>query len=65
MGSWESGARAVLTVVGNRVKQATGNERAMEFLRQRVSIEIQHGNAASVMGTVGNPKEWNTLFLLS
>ena len=24
----------------------------MEFLRQRVSIEIQHGNAAAVMGTV-------------
>ena len=64
MGSWGSGARAFLPEVGNRVKQATGNERAMEFLRQRVSIEIQRGNAASVMGTVDNPKEWNNLFLL-
>ena len=65
MGSWGSGARAFLTEVGNRVKQVTGNERPMEFLRQRVSIEIQCGNPASVMGTVNNPKEWNNLFLLS
>ena len=51
--------------VENRIKQATRNERAMEFLRQRVSIEVQRGNAASVMATVDNRKEWNNLFLLS
>ena len=45
--------------------QVTGNQRAMEFLRQRVSIEIQRGNAAAVMGTVENSKDWNNLFLLS
>ena len=65
MGSWGAGAKAFLTDVGNRVKQATGNQRAMEFLRQRVSIEIQRGNAASVMGTVENTKDWSSLFLLS
>ncbi len=37
----------------------------MEFLRQRVGIEIQRGNAAAVMRTVDNPKEWDILFLLS
>ena len=65
MGSWGAGAKAFLTDVGNRVKQATGNLRALEFLRQRVSIEIQRGNAASVMGTVDNTKDWSVLFLLS
>ena len=65
MGSWGAGARAFLTDVGSRVKQATGNPRAMEFLRQRVSIEIQRGNAASVMGTVDNAKDWSALFLLT
>ena len=65
MGSWGAGAKAFLSDVGSRVKQATGNPRALEFLRQRVSIEIQRGNAASVMGTVDNTKDWSSLFLLS
>ena len=64
MGSWEAGAKAFLTDVGHRVKQATG-KRAMEFLRQRVSIGIQRGNAASVMGTVDNAKDISNRFLLS
>ena len=42
----------------------TGNVRSMEFLRQCVSIEIQRGNAAAVMGTVENPKEWDGLFFV-
>ena len=65
MGSWGACARSFLTDIGGRVMQVTGNQRAMEFLRQRVSIEIQRGNAAAVMGTVENSKDWNNLFLLS
>ena len=41
MGSWGTGAKAFRTEVGTRVKQATGNVRSMEFLRQRVSMEIR------------------------
>ena len=65
MGSWGAGAKAFLADIGNRIKQATGTSRAMEFQRQRVSIEIQRGNAAAVIGTVENSKEWTDLFLLS
>ena len=65
MESWGAGVRAFLTDVGSRVKEATGNPRAMESLRQQVSIEIQRGNAASVMGTVDNAKDWSALFLLT
>ena len=64
MESWGAGAKAFLAEVGIRLKQATGNVRSMEFLRQRVSIEIQRGNAAAVMGTVESSKEWDGLFLL-
>ena len=64
MGSWGESAKAFLTEVSSRVKQVTGNARAMEFLRQRVGIEIQRGNAAAVMGTVDSTKEWSNLFLL-
>ena len=65
MGSWGAGAMSFLMNVGNRIKRATGNPRAMEYLRQRVSIEIQRGNAAAVIGTVENSKEWTDLALLS
>ena len=65
MGSWGVGAKAFVAEVENRVKQATGNTRCMEFLRQRVSIEIQRGNAAAVIGTVDSTIEWYNLFLLS
>ena len=65
IGSWGARARSFLTDIESRVRQVTGNPRAMEFLRQRVSIEIQRGNAAAVMGTVENSKDWNNLFLSS
>ena len=50
--------------IGSRIKQATGNVWSLEFLRQYVSIEIQRGNAAAVMGTVERPRDWDGLFLL-
>ena len=62
MGSWGAGAKAFLTEVSSRVKQVTGNARAMEFLRQRIGIEIQRWNAEAVMGTVDSTKEWSNLF---
>ena len=65
MGSWGAGAKAFFAEVGTPVKHATGNVRSMGFLRQRVSIEIQRGNAAAVTRTVDSPKEWEDLFLLS
>ena len=57
MGSWGAGAKSFLMDIGNRVKRATGNSRAMEYLRQRMSIGIPRGKAAAVIGTVENPKE--------
>ncbi|XP_055330817.1 uncharacterized protein LOC129583125 [Paramacrobiotus metropolitanus] len=44
-------ASRLVTEVGKMIQQETGEVRAMEFLRQRISIDIQRGNAASVMGT--------------
>ena len=47
LGSWEPAARTLLSDIGRRIEQATGRERASELLRQRISMEIQRGNAAS------------------
>jgi hypothetical protein len=38
--------------LGRRIAHVTGERRATEFLLQRLSIAIQRGNAASVLGTV-------------
>ena len=35
-----------------RVRAQTGDERAGQYLLQRISLEVQRGNAASVLGSV-------------
>ncbi|XP_055347966.1 uncharacterized protein LOC129595079 [Paramacrobiotus metropolitanus] len=44
-------ASRMVTELGQMIREETGEIRAIEYLRQRFSIEIQRGNAASVMGT--------------
>ena len=63
LGSWRPAARSFLSDIGRRVQQAIGWERSSEFLRY-ISMEIQRGNAASVMGTAETSKDWNRYFLL-
>ena len=36
--------------VGKRISSVTGDPRAASFLRQRLSIAVQRGNAAAVLG---------------
>lgn len=38
--------------LGRRIATVTGERRAAEFLLQRISVAVQRGNAASVLGTV-------------
>src|SRR5208282_388095 len=38
--------------LGRRITTVTGERRATEFLLQRLSVAVQRGNAASVLGTV-------------
>ena len=62
LGSWRPAARSFLSDIGRRVQQVTSQERSSEFLRQRISMEIQRGNAASVMGTPKISKDWDRYF---
>ena len=50
-GTSGSAAANVLRDIGKRIAERTGEKRASEFLRQKISIDIQRGNAASVLGT--------------
>ena len=62
LSSWGPAARTFLSNIGRRIEQAMGRERSSEFLRQRISMEIQRGNAASVMGTAETSKDWDKYF---
>ena len=39
--------------LGHRVRQCTGEVKAKAYLLQRLSVAVQRGNAASVLGSVG------------
>ena len=63
-GSWGNGAKDLVKEIASRIVEQTGESRAKQFLRQRISIEIQRGNAASVLGTVDKPKSIDELFFM-
>jgi hypothetical protein len=52
LGPWGPGARSLFKELGKRLREATGDPRAGSFLAQRISLAIQRGNAASMLGTL-------------
>jgi len=51
MGSWGEQAFQFIQALGVRIATATGDQRSAGFLRQRIAVAIQRGNAAAVLGT--------------
>ena len=69
LGAWGESAKSLVHKIGMRIREATGDNRATTFLIQRLSIDIQRGNAISVMATIPSYKDWrviggNSLFTL-
>ena len=52
LGAWGPEAKSIISKIGKRIALKTGEPRSTEFLCQRIAIEIQRGNAISVMGTM-------------
>ncbi|CAH2217619.1 jg135 [Pararge aegeria aegeria] len=52
LGLWGPEARALFKELSKRVIESTGDPRAGSYLGQRLSLAIQRGNAASILGTV-------------
>ena len=50
-----------LKELGIRIASLTGEERSHFYLIQRVSVAIQRGNGASIMGTTGHLKSLDEL----
>ena len=57
-GAWGSSARSVVRRIGSRVVEQTGDCRATQFLMQKISIDVQRGNAAAVMATMVSSQDW-------
>ena len=51
--------------LGRRLCKATGEPRSREFLLQRISVAVQRGIAAAVLGTMGRRLDgWELLFIV-
>ena len=57
LGSWGESASELCRDLGARLARVTGEARSLMFLKQRISVAIQRGNAISVVNTyrVGAP----------
>ena len=58
LGTWASGARSLVRRIGSRVMEQTGDNRATQFLIQKISLDVQRGNAVSVMATIPSSQDW-------
>ena len=54
--------RVFLRELGQRLGQVTGEARSYNYLLQRLSVDIQRGNAASVLGSVGHAADLEDFF---
>ncbi len=50
--------------IGAKVAEKTGKPRSTEFLLQRLSIEIQRGNAAAILATIPCTQRLDEIFWL-
>jgi hypothetical protein len=66
LGSFGQEAKLIVNQIGDKLIEATGEKRAKEFLKQTLSLTIQAGNAASIMGCFPHTKNLNNfLFILN
>ena len=51
LGAWGSLGAAFVNELGRRITAVSGDSRATAFLKQRLALAVQRGNAAAVLGT--------------
>ncbi|KAJ4435519.1 hypothetical protein ANN_18135 [Periplaneta americana] len=63
-GPWSHDAKVLISQIGQILISITGDRRCTTYLRQRLIIAIQRGNAMSVLGTLPESTPLDELFLL-
>ena len=63
-GSWGPGGLKFIGQIGDRIATRTGEKRSRYYLLQRISMAIQKGNVASIVGTVPDHRKLDEIFYL-
>jgi hypothetical protein len=64
LGPWCKEAIDFINVIGNRLIAESGGSKSKKFLFERISLAIQHGNAASIRGTFPDSAILSEIFVL-
>ena len=59
LGPWGPAGLSFVNELGRRITSVTGDVREASFLKQRLSLAVQRGNAASVLGTIAASSDIN------
>ena len=62
VGTWGKEADCIIAAIGKKIANCSGETRSLDFLRQRISVELQRGNAASVLGTLKDYSCFENIF---
>ena len=61
-GSWGPESLKFIKEVGRKIQEITGEKYSTSFLIQSLSMTVQQGNAASIMGTVGETAKLEEIY---
>jgi hypothetical protein len=64
LGAWGEEAKSFAAQLGRRLNARTQEPRATAFLIQRISLAIQRGNAASILGSLPSRRGFGELLLI-
>lgn len=64
IGVWGEDGIKLIQHIGQRITTITGEIRATSYLLQRLSITLQRGNVASILGTLPTGKKLSEIFYL-
>ena len=64
LGSWGTEGLHFIKCIGKKIQEITGEKRSTFYLFQSISVAIQRGNAASVLGTAKPGKKLDEIFYL-
>ena len=63
-GSWGQQGHNLVKEIGQKLCNITGDKRSTFYLFQRISMAVQRGNSASVLGTVSTSNNLEEIFYL-
>ena len=64
LGTWGEEGLKLIKRIGELMQNVTGEKRSTSFLIQRISVAVQKGNAAAILGTVPSEASLEEIYYL-